>query len=448
MQLPWAKLAPIKLSSAIPQLPPRPTMEQYVDRYCSAYQAMVFPVISKSLFTETLDLAYGPPSHGSDSAKCCVYAFLSVVTIFGFVNRLGDMLDCETYASAAQSFMVPIISEMTINGLQALILLTQTQYFLGDLQAAAVTVSIASRLLFKLGAHTVSAPTVYDKGNPDCHLRDLFWLCYSFDNDICLRIGQPPSISGVFCNLELPPDYARLQDSNMQQEQHLPITDATLPLYPWDLRLSQLKSEIYEALYSTTACQKSNPDIYESIRSLDQELEHWRTSLHPDIRPTLRFSPNTPVSFNLNTQAVMLRLAYYHCVTIIHQASERHHEGPGICSSISLAISASRSTLSFLQTALPVIEGECFWVIIFYAISAILTLFRNILKNPLDPAMRDLLAVLQSVPSLIRNIPIRTLTLGPMIQLRFLDNFTTELARLSGCAILKAEREAVQQQRA
>jgi hypothetical protein len=81
----------------------------------------VFPIISKSLFTETLDLAYGPPGHGADSAKACIYAFLSVVMIFGFANNLGDVLDCETYAIAAQSFTTSLTNEMTIDGLQTLI---------------------------------------------------------------------------------------------------------------------------------------------------------------------------------------------------------------------------------------------------------------------------------------------------------------------------------------
>lgn len=77
----------------------------------------------------------------------------------------------------------------------------------------------------------------------------------------------------------------------------------------------------------------------------------------------------------------------------------------------------------------------------FYAITSILTLFRNILRNPRDPAMADLADVLQGVPNLIGKIPIRTLTVGPMIHLRFLNNFATEPARLARCAMAKAERE-------
>ncbi|RAH84788.1 hypothetical protein BO86DRAFT_306209 [Aspergillus japonicus CBS 114.51] len=442
MKLPWTRVESVRDFLAVPKLPARPIVERNIAAYCSSYQSLVFPVISQSLFTETLDLAYGSHGPGVDSAKACVYAFLSVVAIFGLEKDLGDALDCETYALASQSFTVQIINEMTVDGLRALVMLTQHHYFLGDLQRAAVSVSMASRLVFKLGAHEGAGPTVYDRSLPECHLRDLFWLCYSFDQDICLRTGQPPSTAGVFCSLDLPTNYAQLQDTNLQHpEQTLTVTDATLPLYPWDLRLSRLKAEIYEALYSTTACQRSNSELVARIRSLDQALEHWRISLAREIRPTLHFSVGMSVDGKLNTQAVMLRLAYYHCVTIIHQATERHHDEPGICSSLSLAIRASRSSLAFLQTALPVVKGECFWVIIFYAITSILTLFRNILKNPLDPDMADLVAVLQGVPHLIREIPIRTLTVGPMIHLRFLNNFATELARLATCAIAKAERE-------
>ncbi|KAJ5552462.1 hypothetical protein N7494_001840 [Penicillium frequentans] len=57
----------------------------------------------------------------------------------------------------------------------------QLQYFLGDLQSAAATLSIATRLLYTLGAHTVpinkgsvSSLLLYGKSESKCHLRDLF----------------------------------------------------------------------------------------------------------------------------------------------------------------------------------------------------------------------------------------------------------------------------------
>jgi len=100
-----------------------------VEMYCSSLHIPVFPVISKSLFIITLDLAYGlPEAIGSASARSCVYAFLSVVTQFGFDDNMHGAMDCGSYASAAQSYMAQITQEMTLDGLQSLIMLVR--YFL------------------------------------------------------------------------------------------------------------------------------------------------------------------------------------------------------------------------------------------------------------------------------------------------------------------------------
>lgn len=251
----------------------------------------------------------------------------------------------------------------------------QLQYFLSDLQSAAATLSIATRLVYTLGAHTVpthkttaTSLLAYDKRDPKCHLRDLFWLCYSFDKDICLRTGQPPCINDTHCELILPPDYVRLHDINLQQSMPQ-IADHTVPLFPWDLRLSMLKSKVHQDLYTAHSVQQSVPELLSKIRSLDEALEQWRLSLPAEFRPTLYFSWETPVSANVNTMAVMLRLAYYQCVTVIHQASSRCNvpgtdlAGPrhdGITSSTRLSITASRSTLSYLHRVLPVVHPECF----------------------------------------------------------------------------------------
>jgi hypothetical protein len=226
-----------------------------------------------------------------------------------------------------------------------------------------------------LGAHrlpTDENPAVYmpsyNKSTLECHLRDLFWLCYSLDKDICLRTGQPPCIDDSECNLSLPVDYVQLQNSNIQQENIIP-DDYTQPLFPWDLRLSIIKSEAYRTLYSASARLKTNSEIISRILHLDAALEQWRLSLQPDIRPILCVSGEMALRTSPNTQEVILRLAYYHCVIIIHQASgrcklSRAEPGnvfEGIGSSICLSIAASRSSLSLIQSALPMLKGECFW---------------------------------------------------------------------------------------
>ncbi|CAK96324.1 hypothetical protein M747DRAFT_311751 [Aspergillus niger ATCC 13496] len=422
--------------SPLPSLPPRPVLERHILVYSSSFQSLVFPVVSKSTFCRTLDLAYSPiPSPGSASAKSCVYSFLALVSLFGFDDASHDCMDCRSFP-------------------QLITRQVQLQYFLGDLRSAGVTLSIATRLLYALGAHilptkaTPSRAPVYDKSDIRCHLRDLFWLCYSFDKDICIRTGQPPSLNDTHCDLSLPDDYVQLQNINLQHDMP-PVNDNTIPLYPWDLRLSMLKSRIYEGLYSAVSLYQSASQLLSSIRALDETLEQWRVSLPSDFRPTLYFSDDTHISANVNTQAVMLRLAYYHCVTSIHQAANRYRNSAldpagtwlsGITSSINLSITASRSTLSYLKRVLPIIKGKCFWIILFYAITAVLTLFCDTISDPHGPDVHHNVELLQDVPGLIHRVPVRHLALGELTHLQYLNGFTTELAAICVRATSKARR--------
>ncbi|KAJ5657119.1 C6 zinc finger domain protein, partial [Penicillium longicatenatum] len=270
-------------------------------------------------------------------------------------------MDIQSYASAAQNFVTPMIEEMTVDGLQSLIMLVQLQYFLRDLRSAAATLSIATRLIYTLGAHTIPINMVseaslffYDKSDTRCHLH------------ISLRTGQPHCINDAHCELTLSSGYVRLHDINLQRG--LPQIDKHMvPLFPWDLRVSILKSRVHQDLYTAHALQQSVSELSSSIHSLDEALERWRHALPADFRPNLYFSPETPVSAKVNTMEVILRLSYYHCVTAIHEANSRCQilgndlsgsRLDGVASNISLPITASRSTLLYLQKISPVVRNN------------------------------------------------------------------------------------------
>lgn len=81
-------------------------------------------------------------------------------------------------------------------------------------------------------------------------------------------------------------------------------------------------------------------------------------------------------------------------------------------------------------------------VVLFYIVTATQCLFRNILNEPLQFGSFQDVDMLHQVPALLEKIPIRHLTPAEIIHLKFLNRFTTELARLGRCAILKAQRES------
>lgn len=112
------------LAGSLIELPRRELVELYVQRYTSSFQSLVFPVISKTMFVKTLDHAYGPPEvFGHASSKACVWSLLSLVTLFGLdTGEHGDS-DCGWYILEAQRLMPRIIQEMTVDGLQSLMML-------------------------------------------------------------------------------------------------------------------------------------------------------------------------------------------------------------------------------------------------------------------------------------------------------------------------------------
>ncbi|KAI1059604.1 hypothetical protein LB506_008962 [Fusarium annulatum] len=350
-------------------------------RFYSSAQSLVFPLLSLRRFrTTTLPLAYsegaGRKRH-TISAKCSAYGVLIMSDIFG-LDSGDEMADiscwCQRYALEIEASIPTILREMRVDGVESLLMLMIFKYFMGDLESASFLVSMTSRFLIQLGAHLYpSSSGAYDKHNDSHHIRDLFWVCYCIDKDLSHRTGQPPTISDDHCDLTLPPNYVQMQSSNILSSSPCPSrSSSTVPLYPWDIRLSVIKSKIYNDLHSISAARLSETEILRRIRHLDEELEAWRVTLPSDHRPTLSFLEQTPVDANTNTQAIMLRLSYHHCVILIHQARCRVFQSnqptdnlidDGHRINFQILVDASKSILIYLEKALPVLAHECFWYV-------------------------------------------------------------------------------------
>lgn len=78
---------------------------------------------------------------------------------------------------------------------------------------------------------------------------------------------------------------------------------------------------------------------------------------------------------------------------------------------------------------------------VFYPISAIWTIFCNIIYNPINPNTDVDLDLLNSAPLLIKEMRLRRLARDEMAHMKMVDDFVAELARLANCAVLKARQE-------
>ncbi|PYI11720.1 hypothetical protein BO78DRAFT_425625 [Aspergillus sclerotiicarbonarius CBS 121057] len=275
--------------------------------------------------------------------------------------------------------------------------------------------TVAARYILCLGANTklcvANARTFTSTGEPDLrryhHLRNLFWIAYQQDKDLCLRTGQPPALSEYNCDLELPFNYE--EDYKLS----LNLETCPRPVFPGDLRLGQFKSKAYIDLYSLRALEKSDAMVLQNIRQLDGDLERWRMTIPTEYRPTLYFSPTTTHDLRkVNARSVMLRLEYHNCMAYIHQACGRfrpkaspHHDHlQGLSSSLMLSISACRASLSYLLVVKRALCPTDFWLMLFYPLSAILTIFCHVIMNPGLPETRKDLDLISRIAGLIREL--------------------------------------------
>ncbi|PTB81652.1 fungal-specific transcription factor domain-containing protein [Trichoderma longibrachiatum ATCC 18648] len=421
---------------------------------------LVFPVVDRELFDETIRLAYdspdeNPPIHVIGS-KACVLAFLTVASHHFRDQAVAKLVDTDGCARQAQLLISDFIDDASLTTLQVMVMLLLNETLCGHLQAACMYHAIACRTVCILGGHTLAGDPPKDRKLTleeleERQIRILFWLCYLFDKDMALRNGQPPIISDEFCDLTLPQEYLE----NRFSSEALSATNASQrPFLPNDLRLSLLKSKAVSALYSAGSLRKSDAELLRTIRELDEDLENWRASIPAEYAPALSVSKHVKLSDTLNKTTSMLHielhLDYHYLLNIIHCASGRcvvdwSESGKemifGLQSSLDLSVEASRSTLIYLRETAPRLAGEAFWVFIFYPVSALLSIFFNILRNPQHEYAEQDVELLASATTLIRSMPIHRVTTHELEYLRKMDAFIEELTRLSRAAIEKARLE-------
>ncbi|UPK91776.1 hypothetical protein LCI18_002711 [Fusarium solani-melongenae] len=440
-------------------LPSRHTTHQVIAAYLNSTFKFAFPFIDGTLFSETVVLAYEGLNVTASlehlSARCCFLSFLSIIDCFRGPEDFPD-IDPEACSIEAQRLLAEVLLDTNLLGIQAVLMLQLHEAHLGRMPSAAILNGVACKMVITLGGH-VDVPNLPDHGEASreererCHLRALFWICYLLDKEIALRSGQPPFLTDSYCDLT-PPDRGMT---------HFFADGTGEGLFPYlfgDIGLSLLKGKANHQLYSVHASRKPDAELLRDIRELDEQLEKWRSSMPSHIRPSLSMSrssisslQDTDMAHRMHT--ILVHLEYFYLLITIHHASGRcttmspmqaHTEGSSAAaldSSLALCLEASRSTIVYLKATISCVATETFWIIQFYPTVAIITLFLNILMNPLDGQAQKDLELLASAAGIFRLLPARNYTPQRLDQVQILESFVVELTRLGRCAVYKKEAE-------
>ncbi|KAK3640143.1 hypothetical protein LTR56_005555 [Elasticomyces elasticus] len=418
-------------------LPDRSTCMSLLKDYFEHFNQM-FPLFHEPTFMHLVDKHYSlEPYEGSGWWASLNVALAIAHRLRVMSNVVGQEEDEQAwgYLKNAMGVMTELTMRNTdLLSVQALLGMALFLQGTPNPQPSFFLVAAAIRLAHSIGLHKRGSGFGLNAVESEQRKR-VFWIAYLLDKDICLRSGRPPSQDDDDMNVELPsedpedgvgnvPLAAPETTTNGSTKASPPYNSTTsvkeegrksMNLFRLMCTFAQIQSRVYKNLYSVRAARQSDGELLNTIGALDSELEAWKDSIPLSFRPEHPIqAAHTPLILHV----VCLHFAYYNCLTTIHRMSVHHGYwsnrlseyavqglssrplNPRVFMSASLCVNAARTSIGLVRY-IPQGDYACVWLVLYYPVSSLVTLFANILQNPQDARARSDLKLMSSVVSFL-----------------------------------------------
>ncbi|PKS10715.1 hypothetical protein jhhlp_002472 [Lomentospora prolificans] len=430
-------------------LPPKAETLSLLKDYFENFNCM-FPLFHQPTFMHLVERQYSDnPYQGSGW-----WASLNIVLATAHRLRVMSNLvppeeDEKSWAylkNAMGVFSELIMRNNDLLSVQALLGMAAFMQGTPNPQPSTLLIATAIRLSHSIGLHKKG--TGFNLNPIEIEQRKrVFWISYILDKDLCIRSGRPPAQDDDDMNVELPSEDPEDGIGN------IPLADGKgkMNLFRVMCEFACIESKVYKRLYSTKATRQTAGELLNTIGELDKELEDWKDKIPIDFRPEHEIkASHTPLILHV----VMLHFAYYNCLTTIHRMSVHHGYwtsrlsnyaiqglnskplNPRIFSSAALCTASARASISLLKY-IPQGDFSCVWLVLYFPVSALMTLFGNILQNPLDPRAKSDTKLLNLVVNFLSMLGQEAETGGVHRML----GVCSEFERIAKKVIEKAEKE-------
>ena len=246
------------------------------------------------------------------------WACLNVVLALGPLFQDGaaqDMEeDCETWGYLQTAFAVVgqlMTMHVTLWSVQALLGMALVIQSTPNQGPASLLVSAAMKLAHRLGLHkrcqspNLSAAEIEER-------RRVFWIAYSLDKDLSLRMGVPSSQDDDDMDVELPSEF----DSSPIYPGEL----TTMNYFKYRARLAMIQGHIYKRLCSVKATKQAVAERVVAATELESRLQSWRASVPIELMqdtygPFLHMS-----SWGTDQNPIILQLLYFNSLAIVYNS--------------------------------------------------------------------------------------------------------------------------------
>ncbi|KAI1325347.1 N-terminal binuclear Zn cluster-containing protein [Xylariaceae sp. FL0255] len=382
-------------------LPPKAEALSLLKDYFENFNC-ILPLFHQPTFMHLVEKQYSPePYEGSGwwASLNCVFAIAHRLRVMSHLVPAEEDERAWGYIKNAMGVFTELTMRNTdLLSVQAMLGIALFMQGTPNPQPSYALVAAAIRSSHSIGLH--KRGTGFNLNPVEIEQRKrVFWIAYMLDKDLCLRSGRPPAQDDDDMNVELPDADPADHIGN------IPLANGKgkMNLFRVMCELSVIQSKIYRRLYSTAATKSPDGELLHTIGELDKELEEWKDNIDIDYRPEHEINAShTPLILHI----AMLHFSYYNALTTIHRMSVLHGfwtsrlanfaiQGlnsrplnPRVFSSAALCASAARASIALLKY-IPQGDFSCVWMALYYPVSALVTLFGNILQNPNDPRARS-----------------------------------------------------------
>ncbi|APA07846.1 hypothetical protein sscle_03g026160 [Sclerotinia sclerotiorum 1980 UF-70] len=383
------------------RLPPKNECVSLLKDFFENFNCM-FPLFHQPTFMHLVDRQYSSDPYEGSGWWASLNCALAIAHRLRVMSHLVPQEE-DTKAWGYLKNAMGVFTELTMRNtdllsVQALLGMALFMQGTPNPQPSFFLVAAAIRLSHSIGLHKRGSGFNLNPVEIEQRKR-VFWIGYMLDKDICLRSGRPPAQDDDDMNVELP---SADPEDNIG---NIPLADGKgkVNLFRLMCEFATIESKVYKQLYSTKASKQSDGELLNTIGELDSQLEEWKDSIPIDFRPEHEIkASHTPLILHV----VVLHFAYYNCLTTIHRMSVHHGYwtsrlsnyaiqglnarplNPRVFSSAALCVSAARASIHLIKYV-PQGDFACVWLILYFPVSALVTLFGNILQNPQDPRARS-----------------------------------------------------------
>ncbi|EFX06040.1 fungal specific transcription factor domain containing protein [Grosmannia clavigera kw1407] len=388
---------------------------RYVDAYFVSVQ-LIFPVLDRAVFLGQLE-RNGRNNSDNRDVRPSWLALLSVVLASGCRATLSDET-AEAFQTSGREawlfFQDALFYERSmahgtteLAAVQALAVMTVFAQGLSSPQRLEYTLcSQAVRQAQALGLN-YQPSRAWQLSSAELRERSrVFWAVYCLDKTVALRCGRPAILHDAEISCHFPRGVPVLQTATPSSDSDVLLSSSPFDLFLYFTRLARICGAITRQLYSATAVTAAATRLLFDAQQLLHDLEAWRLAIPTTIQPGRPLGRMREAEQLTHLQVVILHSSYYYVLCAIYRRFSplfTHHDETSraaICSRMPAAyVQAARSMVLLTKH----LDTESFtpgWLVFYYPLTALTTLFMHVMCNPSDGSSSNDIALMEAVVGL------------------------------------------------